>query len=147
MKLRVLVEAIDDNGKSLGRRMRSIQVPKKRLMLIEAIHGEGALTFVVEEALTGAAAPFLASSQNPAEAAGLDPGSAPKNKLNEMLGLDIIESLDRKDGVAPAMAMPQPPPQQMAPPPGQMGMRPPPMSMSTRPGMVPSPGGRGFGPR
>lgn len=147
MKIRILVEAIDSNGRKLGRKMRSVTVPANRLAMIESIQGDNALNFVLEEALTGAAHPFLAPTQNAAEAAGLDPGSAPTSKLNEMLGLDIIENLDRKDGVAPAqMAMPMPPPRPQ-PMSGQMAMRPPPTSMATRPGMVPTPGGRGFGPR
>lgn len=139
MKVRVLVEFVDDQGKRVGRKMRVVKVPPKRLQLIESIQGENVVNFVLEEALTGAASPFLAPTQNQAEGSGFDPASASKDKLNEMLGLDIIESLDRKDGVGGPSPMP------MAPQSRQMGMRPPPTTMGTRPGVIPSPGGRGFG--
>lgn len=148
MRVRVLVELVDDQGERVGRKMRVIKVPPNRLKLIESFQGENAVNFILEEALTGAVGVFLAPTQNPAEVSGLDPASAPKNKLNEMLGLDIIEKLDRKDGVGGSRPMPMVSQQgQMAMRPPQMAMRPPPTTMGTRPGVIPTPGGRGFGAR
>jgi len=150
MKLRVLVEVIGAPGGKPARKMTTIEVPAKRLKLVEKFHGDDALEFILDEALTGATGAF--QTQKKAEV--VEPTTAPKEKLEEVLGLGIIENMDAKErrqgpgGVMPGggpQALPPLPRAGAAPPPapgggGGMGLKPPGMSMSPRPGAIPTPG-------
>ena len=91
MKLRILVELID-NGKTT-RKMRVIEVPMGRVRLVEMMHGEHSSEFILDEALTSVSEVFQARQK----ADVVDPKAAPKKKLDEILGLGIIEEMDRKE--------------------------------------------------
>jgi len=93
MKLRVLVEVIGAPGGKPRRKMTTIEVPQKRVKLIETFHGDSAIDFILSEALTAATGAFQMQKKSEA----IDPVAAPKDKLEEVLGLGIIENMNARD--------------------------------------------------
>jgi len=93
MKLRVLVEVVGGVGGKPRRKMTTIEISPKRTKFIESFHGDGAIDFILDEALTGATGAFQAQKKTEV----VNPAAAPKEKLEEVLGLGIIEEMDRKE--------------------------------------------------
>jgi len=93
MKLRVLVEVIGAPGGKARRKMTTIEVPQKRVKLIETFHGDNAIDFILDEAMTGATGAFQMQKKSEV----INPVVAPKEKLEEVLGLGIIENMDARD--------------------------------------------------
>lgn len=114
MKVRVMVEVIED-CKTIKRKMRQTEVSKRALKLYEMMNAEDIYDFLAEDVISGAlkavqdaasgkGTEAILNSQPAVDEQGNDKGMT---KLDEALGLDIMEHMLKKDG-AGAMSGPQP---------------------------------------
>ena len=135
MKLRIMVE-VTHQGKT-DRKMKTIEVPEKTVklhsMMCEDVSDlrSSIASDVLANAVSAVAGPAAQKLDPMAMTSGPPAPGKPKTaadkKLNEMLGLDLLEHIDKVDGRAP---MGKAPGQGMSQPPRQAGPgfdhRPPP---------------------
>lgn len=125
MKVRVMVEVVE-GGRTVKRVMRQTGVSPRAMKLYEMMGTEDTVSFLAEDVISGA----LKAVQDAASGKGteailnsqpaVDGQGRPKGggmtKLDEALGLDIMDHMLKKDGAG-------------APPPVQRVPAPPPLSM------------------
>jgi len=104
MKIRVMVEVIE-GGITVKRKMRQIKVSKRALKLYEMMGTEDTKDFIaedvisgafkaVQDATTGKGTEAILNSQPAVDEQGNEKGMT---KLDEALGLDIMEHMLKKD--------------------------------------------------
>lgn len=128
MKVRVLVEVIE-GGRTVARKMRQSEVNPKMVKLYEVMGGDDVKDFIAEDVISGALrAVHEGATQQTTEAIlnsqpAVDPQGNQKGmtKLDEALGLDVIEGMLKKDGAGAAQARPQMPGMVPGPPPVKPG--------------------------
>ena len=102
MKIRLMVEVIED-GKTIARKVRQAEVSQRATKLYEMMGGDP--SFIAEDIISGALRtvdPNVATAKNErlmeSQPAVDERGkSKGMSKLDEMLGLDVIEAMMRKD--------------------------------------------------
>ena len=105
MKVRVMVEVIE-GGKTTARTMRQTEVSDKAVKLYEMMGGEDTRGFIAEDVISGALkavqdgangqqATAILESQPAVDEQGNEKGMT---KLDEALGLDIMDHMLKKDG-------------------------------------------------
>lgn len=128
MKVRVLVEVIE-NGRTVARKVRQTEVSQKAVKLYEVMDPEESRSFIAEDVISGALRTVEAGatsqmtetilkSQPAVDEQGNDKGMT---KLDEALGLDIMDHMLKKDGAGAAQARPQMPGMVPGPPPIKNG--------------------------
>ena len=128
MKVRVMVEVIE-GGKTIARKMRQTQVSQKAVKLYEMMDAEQTPGFIAEDVISGAlrtvenvstgqATEAILNSQPAVDEQGNAKGIT---KLDEALGLDIMDHMLKKDGAGAAQARPQVPGVVPGPPPLKPG--------------------------
>lgn len=112
MKLRVMVEVMDDDGSNKVRRLRTVEIPKKVLklngMLCESREElrEQVAQDAVSKAMSTVTTPEAAVglSDIPATPTPSAPASARGKQdaaMNKAFGFDLMEHMDKVDGQAP----------------------------------------------
>lgn len=122
MKVRIMVEVIE-NGRTVARKVRQTQVSEKAVKLYEVMDPEGGRAFIAEDVISGALRTVEQGQQSQATEAilnsqpAVDEQGQPKGmtKLDEALGLDIMDHMLKKDGAGAQQpqfpgAVPGPPP-------------------------------------
>ena len=123
-----MVEVIE-GGKTTARKMRQTEVSQKAVKLYEAMGGDDIRDFIAEDVISGAlkavqdamsgqATEAILNSQPAVDEQGNDKGMT---KLDEALGLDIMDHMLKKDGAGAAQARPQAPGVVPGPPPVKPG--------------------------
>lgn len=103
MKIRVMVEVIED-GKTTARKLRQTEVSTKAVKLYEMM-GDGTRDFIAEDVISGALKAVQDSSSgqmtetvlNSQEAVDKQGNSKGMTKLDEALGLDLIDNMLTKE--------------------------------------------------
>jgi len=128
MKVRVMVEVIE-NGRTVARKMRQTEVSQKAVKLYEVMDPNESRDFIAEDVISGALRTVEQGQQTQATEAILksqpavdDQGNQKgMSKLDEALGLDIMEHMLKKDGAGAQQAQPQFPGAVPGPPPVKPG--------------------------
>lgn len=110
MKIRVLVEVIEDNGRAMTRKMRQTSVSTKTLKLYEMMGQDDMVDFLAEDVISGALKAVQPGSVQSQAVAELDTKPATddagqptgRTVMEEALGLDLIEHMMKKDGAGQA---------------------------------------------
>ena len=114
MKVRVMVEVIE-NGRTVARKMRQTEVSGRATKLYEMMGTDDINDFIAEDVISGAlkavqdaasgkGTEAILNSQPAVDEQGNDKGMT---KLDEALGLDIMDHMLKKDGAGAQQARPQ----------------------------------------